>query len=101
MDGVALTWRELDHQPDAARGGLIFSRDLDLTADHRHPGVLVDLVILQALPRRDLQDDRPATVAAVEDLGRVWTNRIEIRSQLFISAFNLLQRNDTRLKYQT
>jgi len=57
-DSMALPRRKPEYQPHSARDGLIVGRDLDLTADHRDPRMLVHLVILQALPGGNLQHDR-------------------------------------------
>ena len=59
------SWRA--HDAFAPRG-----RDLGLTAQDRDPSSLVDLVILQALTRRNGQSDGARIGRGREDLRSVW-----------------------------
>ncbi len=69
---MALVRRELDHQSATADHLLpARGRDLHLSVDDRDPCPLVYLMILEALPRRDLQHDRASIVGGREDLRRM------------------------------
>ena len=68
-DLVTLSCSELDQQPTITthmltRGGSY----LDRTVDHQKPRALVDLVVGQALARREGEHDRARLLAGGEDL---------------------------------
>src|SRR5204863_120717 len=58
----------VEHRGQAGPARL--ARELDLAVDHDHVGALVDLVLLQRLARRQLDQDRSRLAAGgVQDLG--------------------------------
>lgn len=68
---MALPWSELDQESSAAACALAGSGgQVDLAIEDEHPRALVDLVLSQALPRREVQHDRTSGVARGEDLGQ-------------------------------
>ena len=71
-DLVALARVEHEEEPRAARGRALGAVDLDLAVDDDDVGALVDLVVLQALAGREVDDDRPRLAArGVQDCGLV------------------------------
>src|SRR4051794_9299203 len=68
-DRVALAGVELEEVPGTCRRALGGRRGhLHLTLDHQHPRPLVHLVLLQLLPGREAQQDRPRVLSRGEDL---------------------------------
>ena len=79
IDAMALGVLELDQGADPAGGDLprVERRDLDLAGDDDQPGALVDLVVVEALARRQVDEDRARVVVRLEDLG-VTRLRVEL-----------------------
>jgi len=68
---VALVRVEDRQHSGTAALGLAVGLELDLAVDDHQPCPLVDLVVCEALPLRELDGDRPSLLVAVEDLGAV------------------------------
>src|SRR5829696_8400217 len=63
-------------QPRAARRPLaIGGIDLDIAVDHQHPGALVDLMLLELLALRQVDDDGATLGLGIEDL---WGVRLHV-----------------------
>jgi hypothetical protein len=78
---VALAGVELEEVTDACRDCLLAGcGDVDLAVDDDNPCTLVHLVLLQFLPRREMQHDRPRILGRGEDLRlvRLRFNRLQV-----------------------
>src|SRR5207248_10483413 len=95
-DLAALVGIEGRQEPRAAADGF-GAGDVDSAGDDQEPGALVDLMLLQALPSRKVDDDRPPLDLGFQHLGLVRLNiqRRDVpalhRSSRFASSFDLFQ----------
>src|SRR5260221_5021860 len=72
-DRVALAGVELEEVPGVCRHGLAAKfGDVDLAVDDDEPRPVVHLVLLQLLPRREVQHDRSRVVGRGQDLRLMW-----------------------------